>query len=78
MRRLILIMFLILGACSDEPQWKDASGRGRGGDAMRADQIACMSQVDGWQAKTGITLSADAIVRRRISCMNGKGWNEGP
>jgi hypothetical protein len=73
---LALAMVMLLGGCSDEPQWKDLTGKDRSGDAMRADQIGCMSQVDGWQAKTGITLSANAIVRRRVACMTAKGWEQ--
>lgn len=74
MRAFALAALMALTACSDPPAWKDGTGQGRGRDELRADEIACIKEVDAWQNATGIVLTVDGIVQRRGLCLIQRGW----
>ena len=68
------VALCVLAGCGPSRAWTDASGQNRGFDEMRADEIACIKEVDEWQDATGIKLYAVGVVNRRTLCMAQKGW----
>ncbi|OJU57858.1 MAG: hypothetical protein BGO00_02730 [Alphaproteobacteria bacterium 62-8] len=74
MRTAIVALAALLTACSPGRAWKDTTGQNRGFNAMRADELGCIKEVDDWQKRTGIELYPIGVVNRRALCMAEHGW----
>ena len=71
---LLVIISLMLAACSEEPRWKDRTGMGRGYRETRADNESCLREVRDWEQRTGIKLLPVGVVNRVDLCMVQRGW----
>jgi hypothetical protein len=69
-----LVLCLTLAACSDEPGWRDASGRGRNPKLAAADQDACFRSEAKSLPKDPSDADQQNVLDRVQACMKRRGW----
>ena len=70
----ILGICFVLAACSQEPGWQDASGKGRDAKLAAADQDACFRSETRSLPRDPTDADMSNVVDRVRACMRRRGW----